>query len=318
MSYVFGPVLSRRLGRSLGVDVVPYKFCTQDCIYCQLGKTTHKTVERNFSQPVEKIIQELKDKLNCGPDFITIGGSGEPTLCKNLGEIIDSIKSITEIPVAVLTNGSLFYLPNVRKDVVHADVVCPSLDAGKDDTFQKINHPEKSINFKKFIEGLIEFRKEYKGKIWLEIMLIKGFNDSTEEIQRIAKYASLISPDRIHLNTITRPPAISSVEGLSFEAMKNLCGIFNPPAEVIADLKSNDLPHKINFSTPVTAEEDIDKQILEIIQRHPCSPIELAEILKVPLSKILKKLENLDKEEVIVKFTVRGKELYRLKNPFDK
>lgn len=316
MNYVFGPVISRRLGRSLGVDVVPFKYCTQDCIYCQLGKTTHKTVRRDIYLPVEKVLEELKEKLNTNPNFITIAGSGEPLLCHNIGEIIENIKTLTDIPVAVLTNGSLLYIQEVRANLLSADVVCPSLDAGCEATFKKINNPDENIDFRKFVEGLIEFRKEFKGKIWLEIMLVKGVNDSVEEVERIAKYASAISPDKIHLNTVTRPPAEKSIEGLSAEVMEGLCNFFIPKAEVIAEIKPEktvDKEVKSNFID----KEDIDNRILEILKRHPSSPIELSEILATPQQTILDRLLYLENNETIVKAVVQGKEIYRLRNPLD-
>jgi len=185
--YLFGPVPSRRLGLSLGVDVVPFKVCTLDCIYCQLAKTTHRTIERKDYVPVESVLAELKDNLAQAikADFITISGSGEPTLNSRLGELIDGIKKLTSIPVAILTNGTLLYRQDVRADCCCADVVLPSLDAADEQTFQKINRPHPELSIKKLIEGLCTFRDEYAGQIALEVFLIDGFNTDTEQIAKI-------------------------------------------------------------------------------------------------------------------------------------
>ncbi|MGC9054862.1 MAG: radical SAM protein, partial [Candidatus Hydrogenedens sp.] len=188
MNHVFGPVYSRRLSKSLGIDLVPFKTCTQDCVYCQLGPTTCKLLERASFCNVGEVISELRLKLETvSPNFITIAGSGEPTLCKELGTVISEIKKITPIPLAVLTNGSLLYQSDVRKDLIQADIVCPSLDAGDDYTFQKVNRPIPTIDFETFLNGLIQFRSEYSGKIWLEVLLVRGITDTQEEVIKIAQ-----------------------------------------------------------------------------------------------------------------------------------
>jgi wyosine [tRNA(Phe)-imidazoG37] synthetase (radical SAM superfamily) len=164
--YIFGPVPSRRLGRSLGVDLVPYKTCTFDCIYCDLGRTTHKTVSRQSYVPPEEIQGELElylSVLDKKPDYITLSGSGEPTLNTNVGEIIRKIKKITSTPAAVLTNGSLLSMDGVREDLSEADVVLPSLDAITPALFEYINRPHPSLGIEDIISGLIQFRKQYQG-----------------------------------------------------------------------------------------------------------------------------------------------------------
>ena len=197
--YLYGPVPSRRLGRSLGVDIVPFKFCSLDCVYCQLGPTTEKTLLRSDFVPLEDVLTELKNKLADGlqADFITIGGSGEPTLNSRLGDIIDGIKKITDIPVAILTNGTLLDKQDVRADCAKADVVLPSLDAGDEQTFQKINRPHSELNVERLISGLCEFRKEYAGQIWLELFFIEGFNTDIEQIAKIKDAVSRIRPDKV-------------------------------------------------------------------------------------------------------------------------
>ena len=171
---VFGPVPSRRLGRSLGVDLVPFKTCTYDCSYCQLGRTTRLTVERKEWVPMDAILDELKRKLTCRPDYITLTGSGEPTLHSCLGQLIEHIQAMTRIPIAVLTNGSLLWQHEVRKELALADVVLPSMDAGGAFTFTCINRPQASLSFETLVEGLVEFRRAFSGHYWLEVFLWGG------------------------------------------------------------------------------------------------------------------------------------------------
>ena len=208
--YIFGPVPSRRLGRSLGVDLVPYKTCTFDCIYCDLGRTTRKTVSRQSYVSPEEIQGELELTLSVlekKPDYITLSGSGEPTLNTNIGEIIRRIKEITSTPVAVLTNGSLLSSNEVRRDLSEADVVLPSLDAITPALFEYINRPHPSLKIEEIISGLIQFRKQYRGQIWLEVVFCRGVNDDKEEIEKLKGVIERIQPDRIQLNTPVRPPA---------------------------------------------------------------------------------------------------------------
>ena len=207
MRYIFGPVPSRRLGRSLGVDLVPFKTCTYDCIYCQLGRTTNKTVERREWVPLDDVLAELKDKLATSPDYITLSGSGEPTLHSRIGEVIEQIRSLTDVPVAVLTNGSLLWQEDVRRQLVTADLVVPSLDAGNRTVFQVVNRPHPDISFEKLLEGLAAFRNEYGGMYWLEVFVLAGYTAIPAEAQKLAECVRRIAPDRVQLNTVTRPPA---------------------------------------------------------------------------------------------------------------
>ncbi|MCD6287955.1 MAG: radical SAM protein, partial [Candidatus Hydrogenedentes bacterium] len=207
MSYVFGPVPSRRLGRSLGVDLVPFKTCTYDCIYCQLGRTTNKTMERKEWVPLEEVMAELQEKLCCRPDYITLSGSGEPTLYSRIDELIENIRSITDTPIAALTNGSLLWQKDVRDQLMAADLVVPSLDAGSATMFAAVNRPRQDITFDRLLEGLVEFREQFTGKLWLEVFLLAGYTADTSEVRRIAKHIEVIRPDRVQLNTVARPPA---------------------------------------------------------------------------------------------------------------
>ena len=194
--YIYGPVPSRRLGRSLGIDFVPFKTCTYDCIYCQLGRTTNKTTQREAWLSAEIIIDQLKNKLHTKPDYITLSGSGEPTLFSTIGEIICRIKEITDIPVAVLTNGSLLWLPEVRNSLMAADLVLPLLDAGSDQLFRYINRPHRDISFNRMPEGLVKFRDEYSGKYWLEVFLLSGVTTVEAHINMLAHCIRMICPGR--------------------------------------------------------------------------------------------------------------------------
>jgi wyosine [tRNA(Phe)-imidazoG37] synthetase (radical SAM superfamily) len=205
--YIYGPVPSRRLGRSLGIDLVPFKTCTYDCIYCQLGRTTNKTMERRSYVPIEDIIGELKIKLATGehPHYITIAGSGEPTLHSEIGELIVRIKAMTKIPVTVLTNGSLLFMPEVRAALMQADLVIPSLDAGDETMFRYVNRPHPEISFDRMVNGLIDFTRDFPGDVWLEVLLLFGITGMADETRKIAAYAERIGPQRVQLNTVCRP-----------------------------------------------------------------------------------------------------------------
>ncbi|RZN14307.1 MAG: radical SAM protein [Methanosarcinales archaeon] len=216
MKMVYGPVPSRRLGRSLGVNLIPLKTCNYSCVYCQLGRTEHVTNQRqDFFSPEEILNEirsaiEIKDGRGDGEiDFVTFIGEGEPTLCKSIGWLIRRTREIADVPVAVDTNGSLLYKEDVRNDLLQADVVMPSLDAGTAETFGKINRPHYEISFKNVVEGMEQFRQKYVGEMWLEVMLVKGINDSEKELKAIRSRLEKIEPDRIYINVPIRPPAES-------------------------------------------------------------------------------------------------------------
>ena len=290
--YLYGPVPSRRLGRSLGVDIVPFKFCTLDCVYCQLGKTTEKTIQRSDFGNLEEILVELKDKLAEGlqADFITIGGSGEPTLNSRLGELIDGIKKITDIPVAILTNGTLLYREDVRADCAKADVVLPSLDAGSEQIFQKINCPHSGLNIEQLISGLCEFRKKFAGQIWLEVFLIDGFNTDTGQIIKIKDAVRRICPDKVQLNTAVRPAIDPSVKCLSPEKLRNIADQLGENCEVIADFSSQNTNEKFQ-----SRAEDL----LSILKRRPCSLGDISSALNMDRNEAIKHITFLQQQGLV-------------------
>jgi wyosine [tRNA(Phe)-imidazoG37] synthetase (radical SAM superfamily) len=232
---VFGPKRSRRLGRSLAVDVIPRKTCPLDCVYCELGRTDHLTLERKEYVRADAVLEELREVLRNQEgeiDYITLSASGEPTLNSKLGEIIREIKRMTTIPVAVLTNGVLLFREDVRKDLLAADVVLPSLDAVSDHAFEAINRPHGRLDIEEVIDGLIAFRREFTGQIWLEILLVKGINDTPEELALLKSASERIGPDIIHLNTVVRPPAEGWARRVEVEDLRRIRRYFGPTCRV--------------------------------------------------------------------------------------
>ena len=211
MKYVFGPVPSRRLGQSLGIDTIPLKTCNWNCVYCQLGRTVPLTNERREYFPCDEIIDEVKQALAAHKpgeiDWVTFVGSGEPVLHSSMGWLLRRVKGLTDLPVAVITNGSLLYLPEVREELAAADAVLPTLDAGNTRLYRKLNRPHPDITFERLVDGLVAFRKEYQGKLWVEVMLVRGLNDSEETLREIAAILKRIQSDEVHINLPTRPPA---------------------------------------------------------------------------------------------------------------
>jgi len=299
MKYTYGPVPSRRLGLSLGVDLVPKKICTYDCIYCQIGSPTLQTVERKeyvsarfILRDVEQSLREWGEKI----DYIAISGSGEPTLNTAIGEVIQGIKKLTTIPVAVITNSSLLHLKEVRQALRAADVVMPSLDAVTPSVFQTVNRPLPSLKIDQIIQGLAAFRQEYKGQIWLEILLCRGVNDAGEEIGRIREAIRIIRPDKVQLNTVVRPGVEDYAAALPPDRMEQIKNALGADVEIIAEFEGD--RHRM-------PPERIEERVIRIIQRRPETPEELAKALGLHDLEIVKILDKLAKE---------GKVTYRVFN----
>jgi len=292
-NFVFGPVPSRRLGLSLGVDLVPFKTCSYDCIYCQLGRTTTKTIKRDEYVSISEIIESLKVKLSTKPDYITLSGSGEPTLYSKIGGLIEKIKGLTKIPVAVLTNGSLLWIRDVREQLKDADLILPSLDAGDETHFSYVNRPHPEISFSTMVDGLISFRDEFKGKIWLEVFLIDGVTGTESAIRKIAGIAKEINPDKIQLNTVTRPPT----EKFAFEVLKDKLSKwvkhFGKNAEIIADFKRIS---RCNISRQLKSIQD---EIIAMISRRPCTSEDISIGLSLKRDKTTKYIDDLMKSNKI-------------------
>ncbi len=293
--YLFGPVPSRRLGMSLGIDLVPHKVCTLNCVYCECGRTTNLTTERKEYVPVDEIFIELNRflKENPAPDYITFSGSGEPTLNSGIGEILSFIKTnYPNIPVAVLTNGTLLSDKQVRKELLKADLVLPSLDAATERTFRKINIPEKTLNIESYIQGIIDFRNEYSGKINLEIFIIPGYNDNREELDSLKDAIVKIKPEVVQLNTLDRPGTVRNIRAASNIELQKIVDYWN--LDNVAVIASAPSRKKIK-----SYREDTESAILETIARRPCTLIDLSQILGKHINEVNKYLDVLESEKKI-------------------
>ena len=291
--YIFGPVPSRRLGRSLGIDLVPYKTCTFDCIYCDLGRTTHKTTSRQSyvtSGEIKKELELTLPILDKKPDFITLSGSGEPTLNNNIGDLVRGVKEITSIPVAVLTNSSLLSLEEVREDLLMADLVLPSLDAITPALFEYINRPVPSLKIEEIISSLIQFRSQYRGRIWLEILFCRGANDGNEEVEKFKGVIEKIQPDRVQLNTPVRPPAEDFAFPLTLGQLEKIRERLGDKAEIIPE-----------FTAPLGEEFNSfkDREILNLIKRRPCTTEDISKALGLRIDEVVKYLDHLTKTGAI-------------------
>lgn len=296
MKYLFGPVPSRRLGISLGVDLVPHKVCTLDCVYCEVGKTTCLTIERKEFIPLHELLEELKEYLDKKPelDFITFSGQGEPTLNSGLGKVIDFLKTnYPEYKIALITNGTLFYDKNVRDEVLKVDLILPSLDAVSSKVFNKINRPDKNLNNDKIINGLIELGKEFKGKIYLEVFFIPNVNDSDEELILLKENIEKINPDLVQLNSLDRPGTEASVKAMQIEKLEKIKQLLKPlPVKIIAKVKSR--------SKIKSFDKNIEEQILDTIKRRPCTDIDLCEMLNIHMNELNKYLSELLNSKKII------------------
>jgi wyosine [tRNA(Phe)-imidazoG37] synthetase (radical SAM superfamily) len=238
MKYIYGPIRSRRLGLSLGVSLTPYKVCSFDCVYCQLGRTTQKTGSRAEYVNIDEILGEVKSWLSANSaeakklDYITFSGAGEPTLNVGIGRLISGIKAAASVPVAVLTNSSHLSDPQVRREISAADLIVPSLDAAAQNVFEKIDKPEKGIEISRIIDGLAALRKEFRGKIWLEVMLIKGINDSPEHIAKLKEAILRIDPDKIQLNSPVRKTMQQDVACVDDGRMEEIAAILGGKTEI--------------------------------------------------------------------------------------
>ncbi len=319
-THLFGPVPSRRLGLSLGVDIVPFKVCTLDCIYCQLGKTTVKTIERKEYVSVEPVLAELKNKLTQGlhADFITLSGSGEPTLNSRLGELIDGIKKITSIPVAILTNGTLLTEKDVRADCAKADVVLPSLDAADELVFQKINRPHRDISIENVVAGLCAFRNEFAGQIWLEVFFVEGVNTDIEQIAKIKGLIERIRPDRVQLNTAVRPTAEPGLERLSLERLQSIAKELGQSCEVVSSLAVVPVPSSAERNTQACPErsrrDDIRNTVLSMLKRRPCSLNDICSGLGLHPDEALKYITHFQQQGIVHSEEKDGTIFYKSNN----
>lgn len=290
--YLFGPVPSRRLGRSLGIDLIPLKTCTFNCIFCEVGLTTRLTQIRKEYVPESDILSELREWVASGDkaDFITLAGSGEPTLHSSFGSIGQKAAALTGTPVALLSNGSLFSLPEVRKDAFTLNLVKVSLSAWNESSFHLINQPHPSITFSSVVNGLKRFRHEFSGTLWLEVMIIKNFNDNEEAMEAIAKFAREISPDRIHLNTPVRPTPRKMAKMVEPARLAGLAQIFTPMADIPESYEKNG------------AESNLSSKglILQMLKRRPCRIKDMLDSTGLPESTLIPLLNTMIKAGSVI------------------
>ena len=275
---------------SLGVDLIPHKICTLNCIYCECGPTTRLTDERKAYVPYEEVISELGDYFsrNPDPDYITFSGAGEPTLHADIGKVIAHIKTLRPgIPVAVLTNGTLLSDPAVRESLMQADLVMPSLDAATESALKKINRPGRGTGVERYVDGLVRFSGEFGGAIWLEVLILPGYNDDPENLAALKKAIGRIRPDRVQLNTLDRPGTIRDLKPASREALEEIVRLWGmEQVEIIAaPARRHEVP---------SYREDLENTILETISRRPCTVEDLERILGLHGSEINKYLGTLE------------------------
>lgn len=273
---VFGPVPSRRLGLSLGIDLVPLKTCSFDCLYCQVGKTNDLTIDIKPYINKVALFKQIERKLEkITPDAITFSGSGEPTLNSEIGEIIHFIKSITDTRIALLTNGSLLWRKEVREAISGADIVMPTLSTVKENTFRAIHWPHPELRLGRIVEGLKSFREIFKGDLYLEAIFLAGLNDSDEEIEMLMEAINGVSPDRVQINTVVRPPSDSRAGSITVNRLNEIKRKIGDFAEIIADA-----PFKQKNLVP----EELNDAILNMAQRRPIRVSDIADALSVPVN----------------------------------
>ncbi len=301
--YIFGPVPSRRLGLSLGVDIIPLKTCTQNCLYCQLCVDAPQVAERREYAPIEDVLKELKAKLaeNASIDCITISGSGEPTLHSGIGRLIGEIKKLTSIMVVVITNGTLLWKEDVRSSLLAADAVMPSLDACDQGVFEHLNNPHSEITFDKLVDGLIAFRKEFKGMFWLEVFMIERINTSDAQIEKFRSLIEKISPDKVQLNTTVRPAVHREVVPVSEDRLNEIAAKLGTKAEVIAKFDKKAIP---------ASTGSLIERIIATLKRRPCSAQGLSASLGAEQADIEEQIKILLHKSIVRAEIINETEFY--------
>jgi wyosine [tRNA(Phe)-imidazoG37] synthetase (radical SAM superfamily) len=300
--HIYGPVPSRRLGFSLGVDIIPFKTCSLDCVYCQLGPTTEQKTQRGAFFSAGEILPQIREAIQSGRriDTITFSGSGEPTLNTLIGDLIAEIKGFTDIPVTVLTNSTLIWDPEVRKALRRADRIVPSLDGATQEVFEEVNRPAEGLKIAAIIEGLADFRKEFIGEIWLEILFVKGINDSESHLKALKSAVERIRPDRIQLNTVVRPPSDREAKPIGRERLDEIRAFFGEKAEIIAEMPRTE-------QKPV--ERNLPEQIMAVIRRRPVTLEDLSNSLGFKTSDLQACLDNMLSAKT-VKIVRQGERIY--------
>lgn len=309
MSYIFGPVPSRRLGLSLGVDLVPHKTCTFDCLYCEVGRTTNRTITCSPLAPVDEILNQLDKRLTeCTPDVITLAGSGEPTLHSEIHHVISGIRELTDTRIVILTNGSLFWDGVVRKRVLGADLIMPTLSSAVSDTFQTIHRPHGDLTLDRIVNGLKQLRKEFDGLIYLEVILLSGLNDTDEEVKALEPLIHEIQPEKIQLNTVVRPPADPCAKALDRKRLEEIKLFLGECAEIVVDIGAS--------------KRSVDRHkkrngVLEMVRRRPLRIKDMANSMGLPIDEVESMVKGL-----LIKGYLRRQdhsgEIFYVKNEMDR
>lgn len=307
--YLFGPVPSRRLGVSLGVDLIPYKACTFDCSYCECGRTTIHTDKQGFYTDIDEVISELKDFLSGNPELghITLSGCGEPTLHSGIGRLIGFLKdSYPSYRIALLTNGSLLHYREIRDRITRADVILPSLDAVSPGAFKKINRPCCGITPDDIISGIKLLKSESDAGIWLELLIVPGINDTDTELRLLKEAITQIDPHKIHLNTLDRPPADIAV--------------FPASSQKLTSIKEYLLPLEAEIVKGASEEEvfkdhsnDMGHRVLSILKRRPCTVNDLVKVSDMPRNVLVDCLHDLEKSDRIISGSGKRGTFYKIK-----
>ncbi len=287
VKHIFGPVPSRRLGRSLGIDVIPYKTCSFDCVYCECGATTTKTCERGEFFPLSELLGELDTRLReipSKPDVVTLSGAGEPTLYSRMGELITEAKRISGLPVAVITNSSLLGRSEVGEELLEADIILPSLDTADEETFQRINRPHPMCGLDSIIDGLERFLKRFEGKVLFEILLLDGMNTDDTNLEKLENALSRFRTDSIQINTAVRPGTVPGVTSVTPEELTRIASRFGPRAEIIAGAR---------VEAPGREDRAIEEKILSLLKRRPCTARDVSDSLGIPMPETAKVIGRL-------------------------
>ena len=302
LKHIFGPVASRRLGRSLGVELTPFKTCSFDCVYCEVGRTTHETVARAAYVPTAELLEELAVALADRPplDYVTLAGSGEPTLHADIGPIIRGIRELTATPIAILTNGSLLGHPDVRRACSGADLILPTLAAHDEAAYQRIHRPVEGLTLEKHIAGLVAFREECGTEMWLELFLLEGLNATAADRAAFMPIIERIAPDRVQLNTAVRPTADVDATAVSAATLDEWARALGPLAEVIANVQRP--------GGPVGEAED--HQVLALCQRRPCTLDQIADGLGMLRPAVAKSVARLKAQDRLSTQWKNGQEFY--------
>lgn len=304
---VFGPVPSRRLGMSLGIDVIPMKICSYDCIYCEVGKTTQRTLDRKPYVSADAVAEAMQRYFAENPtvqlDYVTFSGSGEPTLNSDIGWFIRKAKALTSTPVAVLTNGSLLYDPQVRRDLRQADLVVPSLDAVWQDVFVKVNKPAPGLEVERVISGIEQFSSEFSGEVWLEILLVDKVNTHLDHVRALGEAARRIAPTKTQLTTVVRPPGAGRAAPVSADRLRELASYFSGNVEVVAEVQRRQNP---------AYQQKKGDEIIAMLKIRPMTVRDITTSTGMHGNEVLKYLDQLRRDHVVQQSEFEGREYFTI------